>query len=157
MAFDHVGVFTYSPEPGTKAVTLDLPPVPAEIAEERRNADHGSAAGDLLAQEPGVGRSLRSQVLIEAVGEAEDELGGREPVAVGRARRHAPEVDGMVFVPGALPPRCELMELEIAAAGPYDSVDPSGGGGGSPGSSLPPAARLGEDGVDPFQQLALER
>lgn len=31
--FDHVGVFTYSPEPGTKAVTLDSEPVPAAAAE----------------------------------------------------------------------------------------------------------------------------
>ena len=30
--FDHVGVFTYSPEPGTKAVTLELPAVPAPVA-----------------------------------------------------------------------------------------------------------------------------
>jgi ribosomal protein S12 methylthiotransferase len=116
--FDHVGVFTYSPEPGTKAVTLDLPAVPAEVAEARRNAIMEAQQAISLRRNQGlVGQRL--QVLIEAVGEAEDEAGNTEPIAVGRARRHAPEVDGLVFVPGALPAG-SLVDLEIAEAGPYD-------------------------------------
>ena len=116
--FDHVGVFTYSPEPGTKAVTLDLPAVPRDVAEERRNAI--MAAQQPISQRKNqalVGQTL--QVLIEAVGEAEDELGNSEPISVGRARRHAPEVDGLVFVPGTLPVG-SLIDLKIAEAGPYD-------------------------------------
>ena len=116
--FDHVGVFTYSPEPGTKAVTLDLPPVPVEVAEERRNAImEVQQAISLRKNRTLVGQTL--QVLIEAVGETEDESGNSEPIAVGRARRHAPEVDGLVFVLGALPVGT-LIDLEIAEAGPYD-------------------------------------
>ena len=116
--FDHVGVFTYSPEPGTKAVTLDLLPVPAHVAEERRNAVmETQQAISLLKNQALVGTTM--QVLIEAIGEAEDETGNSEPIAVGRARRHAPEVDGLVFVPGALPVGA-LIDLEIAEAGPYD-------------------------------------
>ena len=116
--FDHVGVFTYSPEPGTKAVTLDLPAVPAEVAEERRNAImEAQQAISLRKNRALVGQTL--QVLIEAIGEAEDEAGDSEPISVGRARRHAPEVDGLVFVPGTLPIG-ELIDLEIAEAGPYD-------------------------------------
>ena len=118
--FDHVGVFTYSPEPGTKAVTLDLPSVPAEVAEERRNAImEAQQAISLRKNQVLIGQTL--QVLIEAVGEleAEDEGGRGEPIAVGRARRHAPEVDGLVFVPGELPVGA-LIDLEIAEAGPYD-------------------------------------
>lgn len=116
--FDHVGVFTYSPEPGTKAVTLDLPHVPADIAEERRSAIMELQQGISLKHNRSlVGQTM--QILIEAVGEAEDEQGNTEPIAVGRARRHAPEVDGMVFVPGALPVG-EMVDLEIASAGPYD-------------------------------------
>jgi ribosomal protein S12 methylthiotransferase len=116
--FDHVGVFTYSPEPGTKAVTLDLPPVPVHVAEERRNAVmETQQAISLLKNQALVGTTM--QVLIEAIGEAEDEMGTTEPIAVGRARRHAPEVDGLVFVPGALPVGT-LIDLEIAEAGPYD-------------------------------------
>jgi ribosomal protein S12 methylthiotransferase len=116
--FDHVGVFTYSPEPGTKAVTLDLPTVPAAVAEERRDAIMAAQQAISLRKNRAlVGQTL--QVLIEAVGEAEDEAGNSEPIAVGRARRHAPEVDGLVFVPGALPVGT-LIDLEIAEAGPYD-------------------------------------
>jgi ribosomal protein S12 methylthiotransferase len=116
--FDHVGVFTYSPEPGTKAVTLGLPAVPAHIAEERRNAImEAQQAISLRKNQELVGQTL--QILIEAVGEAEDEAGNSEPIAVGRARRHAPEVDGLVFVPGERPVGA-LIDLEIAEAGPYD-------------------------------------
>ncbi len=116
--FDHVGVFTYSPEPGTKAMTLDLPHVPAEIAEERRNAImEAQQAISLRKNQSLVGQTL--QVLIEAVGEAEDDEGNTEPVAIGRARRHAPDVDGLVIVPGALHVGA-LTDLEIAEAGPYD-------------------------------------
>jgi ribosomal protein S12 methylthiotransferase len=116
--FDHVGVFTYSPEPGTKAVTLDLPVVPAHVAEERRNAVmETQQAISLRKNKALVGATM--QVLIEAIGEAEDETGSSEPIAVGRARRHAPEVDGLVFVPGVQPVGA-LIDLEIGEAGPYD-------------------------------------
>ena len=124
--FDHVGVFTYSPEPGTKAVTLDLEPVPAEVAEERRNAIMELQQGiSLRRNQDLVGQTL--QILVEAVGEAEDEACNTEPITVGRARRHAPEVDGMVFIPGALPVG-QMIDLEITAAGPYDLwANPPGG------------------------------
>jgi len=116
--FDHVGVFTYSPEPGTKAVTLDLPPVPLEVAEERRDAImEAQQAISLRKNQALVGQTL--QILIEATGDAEDETGQTEPVAIGRARRHAPEVDGLVVVPGAVPVGA-LIDLEIVEAGPYD-------------------------------------
>ncbi len=64
-----------------------------------------------------VGQTM--QVLIEAVGEAEDEAGNTEPISVGRARRHAPEVDGLVFIPGEQPIGA-MLDLQIADAGPYD-------------------------------------
>ena len=58
-------------------------------------------------------------MLIEGSGELENEDGTIEPIAVGRARRHAPEVDGLVFVPGQLAIG-ELTEVTITDAGPYD-------------------------------------
>jgi ribosomal protein S12 methylthiotransferase len=117
MEFDHVGVFTYSPEPGTKAVTLDNP-VPHEIAVERRNAIMETQQGiSLKKNRLLVGQTL--EVLIEGVGETEDGRGNVEPISAGRARRHAPEVDGMVFIPGDLPIG-SLVEVEITEALPYD-------------------------------------
>jgi ribosomal protein S12 methylthiotransferase len=116
--FDHVGVFTYSPEPGTKAVTLDLEPVPPQVAEERRNAImEAQQVISLRKNRSLVGQTI--QVLIEAVGEAEDETGNIESISVGRARRHAPEVDGLVFIPGEQIIG-SMLDLQIADAGPYD-------------------------------------
>ena len=115
--FDHVGVFTYSPEVGTKAATLDQR-VPDHEAQARRNHIMELQQSISLRKNRAlVGCTL--EVLIEVHGEAEDERGGVEPISVGRARRHAPEVDGLVFVPGQLPIG-ELVSLPIMAAGPYD-------------------------------------
>ncbi len=117
MEFDHVGAFTYSPEPGTKAATLP-DAVPAEVATERRNTLMEVQQGISLRKNRSlVGQQL--EVLIEAVGEAEDTAGRVEPISVGRAQRHAPEVDGLIFVPGEWPVG-ELMRLEVEDAGPYD-------------------------------------
>jgi ribosomal protein S12 methylthiotransferase len=115
--FDHVGVFTYSPEAGTKAATLEERVSP-ELAEERRaRLMEAQQAISLRKNRALVG--TRQQVLIEAIGEVEDERGRTEPISVGRARRHAPEVDGLVFVPGRQPVG-ELLEVEIEEASPYD-------------------------------------
>jgi ribosomal protein S12 methylthiotransferase len=96
--FDHVGVFTYSPEPGT--VSYGMPDqVPSEVAEERRNAIMELQQSISLAHNQKLeGRTL--QVLVESIGEIEDENGQTSPVSVGRASRHAPEVDGLVFIDG---------------------------------------------------------
>jgi ribosomal protein S12 methylthiotransferase len=117
MEFDHVGVFTYSAEEGTPAARLP-DRVPAAVAEERRNAlMEAQQAISLKKNRALVGRTL--DVLIEGAGEAEDDAGNVEPISVGRARRHAPEVDGLVFVPGAHPVG-EIVNLTIQEAGPYD-------------------------------------
>lgn len=97
-ALDHVGVFTYSSEPGTKAASL-ADHVPSLIAEERRGAIMEAQQRVSL----GKNRALvgtTQQVLIEGVGEVEDARGRTEPISVGRSRRHAPEVDGLTFVSG---------------------------------------------------------
>jgi ribosomal protein S12 methylthiotransferase len=117
MQFDHVGVFTYSVEDGTPSALLP-DRVPADVAEERRGRLMGLQQGISLKKNRAlVGQKL--QILTEAVGEVEDGLGHSEPITVGRARRHAPEVDGMVFIPGALPIG-ELVEVTIQDASPYD-------------------------------------
>ncbi len=117
MEFDHVGAFTYSPEEGTPAATLPNP-VPAAVAEERRGRLMELQQGISLRKNRAlVGRRL--EVLVEAIGEMGEPGSAVEPVSVGRARRHAPEVDGLVFIPGALPVG-DLVEVEIDEAAPYD-------------------------------------
>lgn len=123
--FDHVGVFTFSPEPGTPAFAME-DPVPPELAEERRGLI-------MEAQQAISRRKNRSRigsiedVLIEAVGEIEDASGPGEPISVGRTWWNAPEVDGLTFVAGAHQPGT-LVKARIVDAAEYDlwaePVDP---------------------------------
>lgn len=115
--FDHVGVFTYSREAPTPSARL-AHPVPPVVAEERRAALLELQQRISLKKNRAlIGRTL--EVLIEGVGELEDEAGHREPISVGHAARHAPEVDGLVFIPGAQPVGA-LIPARIVDAGPYD-------------------------------------
>ncbi|MGC8779851.1 MAG: 30S ribosomal protein S12 methylthiotransferase RimO [Anaerolineae bacterium] len=102
--FDKVGIFTFSPEPGTPAADL-----PDQVAEEVKQERYHRAMAvqqriSLARNQAQVGREL--EVLIESHGE----LSGRpsdgrnkKPVSLGRSYRDAPEVDGLVVVPGVLP------------------------------------------------------
>ncbi len=115
--FDHVGVFTYSAEPGTVSFTMGEH-VPADVAEERRDRLMKLQQSiSLQKNETLVGRSF--SVLIEAVGESELEDGSTEPISIGRLWRHAPEVDGMVFLPGSLPVG-EFVTARVSEAAHYD-------------------------------------
>jgi ribosomal protein S12 methylthiotransferase len=89
--FDHVGVFTFSPEVGTPAVNLPHQ-VPAEVMVERRNKL-------MELQQPisykknlqEVGKTV--DVLIEQENPESGEL-------IGRSARFSPEVDGYIYVKG---------------------------------------------------------
>ncbi|CAN5833741.1 30S ribosomal protein S12 methylthiotransferase RimO [soil metagenome] len=115
--FDHVGVFTYSPEPGTRAFSLS-DPVPFALAEERRNRIM-EAQQQISYSKNHERVGQRVQVLIEAIGESEDALGATEPISVGRSWRNAPEVDGLVFLPGELPVG-SFVDARIVDATEYD-------------------------------------
>jgi ribosomal protein S12 methylthiotransferase len=93
LEFDRVGVFSYSDEEGTPS--FNLPDrVPRPIKERRRRRVMEVARRRSLERNRAyVGRTL--EVLVEGAGR----LGQRE-VLVGRSRRDAPEVDGLVFLHG---------------------------------------------------------
>jgi ribosomal protein S12 methylthiotransferase len=94
LRFDRVGVFTYSEEEGTPA-HLFSDPVPPKLRATRR-ARVMSIARRLSLQR---NRSLVGEdidVLIEGRSNPED-----GEVAIGRSYRDAPEVDGVVLVPGS--------------------------------------------------------
>ena len=114
LEFDRVGVFTYSDEEGTSS--YELPDrVPARIKERRRRQLMKVARQRSLERNRRlVGRQI--EVLVEGAGR----LGERE-VLVGRSRRDAPEVDGLVFLHG----RAEVGDLltaRVAQALEYDLV-----------------------------------
>jgi ribosomal protein S12 methylthiotransferase len=110
MAFDRVGVFTYSPEEGTGAIELPCQ-VPTEVKEERYARLMELQQGISLARNQQlVGRVL--EVLVEGQG---------EDLSVGRSYRDAPEIDGLVLVEGRLPVG-EMVSVRITGAMEYDLV-----------------------------------
>jgi len=116
--FDHVCVFTYSREENTTA--YDLPdPVPAEVAEERRDALMELQSGIArYRNERRIGSTMR--VLVDGVSEE------HEYVMEGRHYGQAIDIDGVVYlsfedgadpvVPG------EFVDVEIDDASEYDLV-----------------------------------
>lgn len=117
--FDKVGVFTFSPEPGTAAYDL-----PHQIAEDvkRQRYERVMAAQrriSLARNQAQVGREL--DILVESHGELNDRTAGgrKKPVSLGRSYRDAPEVDGVVVIPGLLPIG-QMARARITGALEYD-------------------------------------
>lgn len=106
--FDHVGVFTYSPEEGTRAERLG-DPVPQELKERRRRQA-------MLLQRRLVG-SVRGRhvgkvmpVLIEETGDT---------VSVGRGPGDAPGIDGLTYVKGRFAAG-QMVQVKITGVREYD-------------------------------------
>jgi ribosomal protein S12 methylthiotransferase len=108
VAFDRVGVFTYSHEPETPSADLAAP-VPEEIKAARRERlmalqQKISLAGNQAL----VGQSL--DVLVEGQGDG---------LSIGRSYRDAPEIDGLVLIDGQVTPG-EIVPVRITGALEYD-------------------------------------
>jgi ribosomal protein S12 methylthiotransferase len=116
--FDKVGAFRFSPEPSTPAATLP-DQVPDEVKEERyARLMELQQPISLRKNQAQVGKQL--QVLVEGEGEIE---GSGEPLLLGRSYRDAPEVDGLVLIPGLSGiPAGEMIEVFINGAMEYDLV-----------------------------------
>ncbi len=113
--FDRVGVFSFSPEEGTAAAAL-----PDPVSDEVKAARYERL---MAAQQPislernqaQVGRIL--DVLVEGQGDG---------LTVGRSYRDAPEIDGLVLLPGPPEPpeglTGQIVQARIRAALDYDLV-----------------------------------
>ncbi len=114
LQFDKVGVFTFSPEPDTPA--FDMPgQIPEPVKTERYQRLMAAQQRISLARNQAqIGRTLA--VLVEGRGEMSDRRG---PVALTRSYRDAPEVDGLVLVPGVLPVG-QMARVKISGAMEYD-------------------------------------
>ncbi|MGB5633826.1 MAG: 30S ribosomal protein S12 methylthiotransferase RimO, partial [Waterburya sp.] len=108
--FDHVGVFTFSPEEETPAYSMDHQ-VDPEIAAHRR---------DILMQ---VQQLIAAQRNSSCVGQQVEVLIEQEHpktgVLVGRSARFAPEVDGLVYIRGSAA-LGSMVSVNITAADVYD-------------------------------------
>jgi ribosomal protein S12 methylthiotransferase len=117
MAFDHVGVFTYSHEEGTRAFAM-ADDVPAAIKRKRRNALMSRQKKIVTAaQKRKVGQTV--EVLVDGPS-PEHEL-----VLQGRLRGQAPEIDPLVILtdcdPSVISPG-DLIQARIVGASGYDLV-----------------------------------
>lgn len=116
--FDKVGAFPFSPERTTPSATLP-DQVPDAVKEERY-------ARLMETQQPISLRKNQAQVgkLVEILVEGEGEIeGSGDPLLLGRSYRDAPEVDGLVLVPGITGvPTGTMLEVLINSAMEYDLV-----------------------------------
>lgn len=90
--FDHVGVFTFSPEEGTPAYSLPNP-LPQAVMDARRDAL-------MQLQQPISLKNNRREIgkVVDVLIEQENPETGE---LVGRSARFSPDVDGLVYVSGA--------------------------------------------------------
>jgi ribosomal protein S12 methylthiotransferase len=143
--FDKLGVFKFSPEPGTPAYHLP-DQVAEEVKEERWHRVMAAQQSISLARNQAqVGRRL--EVLVEGVGEIDGQevglaLPSGQPVTLARSYRDAPEVDGLVLVPGAQLPAGQMAAVTISGALAYDLVGELAREIPTAGSMFQPAAEL---------------
>jgi len=110
--FDHLGVFTYSPEEGTPAAAK-----PSRISQREKERRRDLIMGEQAAISYELNRGLigsAQEVLIEANSENKD-----YPF-IGRTRRQAPEIDGVTHVKGTDTKPGRFVRTKITGADHYD-------------------------------------
>ena len=112
--FEHLGVFIYSAEKGTRAARLDRP-IDQGVAEERRDALMRLQAGiSLKKHRKMIGKVVA--VLIEGPSEETDLL------LKGRTAAMAPDVDAQVLINKGKGVVGEILRVKIRAAHEYDLI-----------------------------------
>jgi ribosomal protein S12 methylthiotransferase len=109
--FDHLGVFTYSPEEGTPAAMLE-PQVAPDVAQER--LDRIMRAQAKISLKKNLARiGTRQTVLVDGL---------EDDVLFGRMASQAPEIDGAVYLSETEALPGEFAEVTITDASEYDLV-----------------------------------
>jgi ribosomal protein S12 methylthiotransferase len=108
--FDHVGVFTFSPEEETAAYDM-ADQVAPEIAAQRRDI--------LMERQQPIAADKNSSCVGQRVDVLLEQEHPETGQLVGRSPRFAPEVDGLVYVRGSAS-LGSIVSVEITAADVYD-------------------------------------
>jgi len=110
--FDHVGVFEYSREEGTVADALPGH-VPESVKELRR--------GIIMEEQALISREINQALIgstMEIVIEEESDLPGYD--YIGRARRQAPDIDGIAYVTAREKTIGDIVKCLVVSADDYD-------------------------------------
>ncbi|MDB9488408.1 30S ribosomal protein S12 methylthiotransferase RimO [Dolichospermum circinale CS-537/01] len=108
--FDHVGVFTFSPEEGTPAYSLPNQ-IPAEIMAARRD--------QLMALQQPISLQKNQQEIGKIVDVLIEQENSETGELIGRSGRFSPEVDGQVYVKGEAR-LGTIVKVAIQSADAYD-------------------------------------
>lgn len=108
--FDHVGVFTFSPEEGTPAYNLPHQ-IPAEIMAARRD--------QLMALQQPISLQKNQQEVGKIVDVLIEQENPETGELIGRSGRFSPEVDGQVYVKGEAR-LGTIVKVAIQSADAYD-------------------------------------
>jgi ribosomal protein S12 methylthiotransferase len=108
--FDHVGVFTFSPEEGTPAYNLPNQ-IPAEIMAARRD--------QLMALQQPISLQKNQQEIGKIVDVLIEQENPETGELIGRSGRFSPEVDGQVYVKGEAR-LGTIVKVAIQSADAYD-------------------------------------
>ncbi|MCS7030986.1 MAG: 30S ribosomal protein S12 methylthiotransferase RimO [Gloeomargarita sp. SKYG116] len=108
--FDHVGVFTFSPEEGTPAARL-----PNQVSEATKRRRQRA----LMQRQQPISLAKHQQYVGRVVDVLIEQENPQTGVKIGRSARFSPEVDGQVYVTGPAPLGA-IVPVKITQADVYD-------------------------------------
>jgi len=114
MRFEHLGVFTYSPEEGTKAAELSNQ-ISEDIKNKRRDIIMETQKRLSLEKNKGF-IGITKDVLVEKAG------GSDKFLVSGRMQTQAPEIDGVVYIEKSEVKAGDILSVKITKAMEYDLV-----------------------------------
>jgi len=110
--FDHLGVFPYSREEGTKAANLPSR-IPEKEKERRRDA--------IMSEQADISHAINAALVGSVQEVLIEEKSEREGYAfVGRSRRQAPEIDGVTYIQDKTVKIGDIVQCKITSADHYD-------------------------------------
>ena len=110
--FDHLGVFSYSREEGTKAASI-----PSRIGEKEKERRRETIMEEQAAISLEINRALVGS-LQEVLVEGKSDVPGYR--FVGRLKRQAPEIDGVTYLRGRSLKPGDIVDARIVDASEYD-------------------------------------
>jgi ribosomal protein S12 methylthiotransferase len=110
--FDHLGVFTYSREEGTKAAQFK-----SQISEAEKERRREIIMSEQAAISNTINKSLIGSIQEVLIEEKSDRA---DYAYIGRCRRQAPEIDGITYVKGSKAQIGKIVQCKITASDDYD-------------------------------------